>query len=104
RIDLYKRILKPGLPDIAFAGFAQATPTLFPFVECQARMIAAYAIGAYAPPSEAEMYEVIKADDKLYMGHMLDRPRHTHQLDYFVYEHDMRVKEIPAGLARAGRG
>ena len=28
---------------------------------------------------------------------MLDRPRHTQQLDYFIYEHDMRTKEIPAG-------
>ena len=40
------------------------------------------------------------------MGHMLDRPRHTHQLDYFVYEHDIRTKELPAGRApgrQAGR-
>lgn len=101
RIDLYKRILKPGFDDLAFAGFAQATPTLFPFVESQARMIASYVIGAYAPPSIEEMYETIKADDKKYMGHMLDRPRHTHQLDYFVYEHDLRVREIPAGRRRA---
>lgn len=101
RIDLYKRILLPGMKDIAFAGFAQATPTLFPFVESQARMIAAYVAGEYAPPSEAEMHATIKADDQKYMGHMLDRPRHTHQLDYFVYEYDMRVKEIPAGHQRA---
>ena len=47
------------------------------------------------------MHETIKADDQLYMGHMLDRPRHTHQLDYFVYEHDLRTREIPAGIARA---
>ena len=46
RIDLYKRIFKPGIDDLLFAGFAQATPTLFPFVECQARLIAAYAVGA----------------------------------------------------------
>jgi hypothetical protein len=70
-------------------------------VECQARLIAAYAIGAYLPPSEAEMREVINADDERYMGHMLDRPRHTHQLDYFVYEHDIRTKELPAGRRRA---
>ncbi len=48
RIDLYKRIFKPDIDDLLFAGFAQATPTLFPFVECQARVIAAYAVGAYA--------------------------------------------------------
>ena len=101
RIDLYKRIFKPDMDDVVFAGFAQAVPTLFPFVECQARCIAAYAVGEYLPPSEARMREVIRADDKLYMGHMLDRPRHTHQLDYFVYEHDMRVRELPAGRRRA---
>ena len=101
RIDLYKRILKPGIEDLAFAGFAQATPTLFPFVESQARMIAAYVIGEYAPPSIDEMYATIRADDQRYMGHMLDRPRHTHQLDYFIYEHDMRTREIPAGHKRA---
>jgi len=101
RIDLYRRIFKPGIDDLLFAGFAQSTPTLFPFVECQARLIAAYAIGEYAPPSVAEMHEQIRADDKLYMGHMLDRPRHTHQLDYFVYEHQMRTKELPEGRRRA---
>jgi len=101
RIDLYKRILMPGIDNLAFAGFAQATPTLFPFVESQARMIAAYVIGEYEPPSVDEMYATIRADDQKYMGHMLDRPRHTHQLDYFVYEHDMRTREIPAGRRRA---
>ncbi|WP_395690533.1 flavin-containing monooxygenase [Nocardioides sp.] len=101
RIDLYKRIIKPGLDDLLFVGFAQATPTLFPFVECQARLVAAYAVGEYVPPSVDEMRRVIRADDELYMGHMLDRPRHTHQLDYFVYEHQMRTKELPAGRRRA---
>jgi hypothetical protein len=38
-----------------------------------------------------------------YTGHMLDRPRHTQQLDYFLYEHDMRAREIPAGAQRAQR-
>jgi len=58
-------------------------------------------VGEYVPPSVEEMHAAIKADDELYMGHMLDRPRHTHQLDYFVYEHQMRTKELPSGRARA---
>jgi thioredoxin reductase len=101
KIDLYRRILKPEIDDLMFAGFAQATPTLFPFVECQARLIAAYAIGEYLPPSIAEMHEEIVKDHEKYMGHMLDRPRHTHQLDYFVYEHQMRTQELPQGRRRA---
>lgn len=100
-IRLFKRMFLPERRDTVFIGFAQATPTLFPFVEAQARLLAAYAVGAYAPPGAAEMERVIDEDNARYMGHVLDRPRHTQQLDYFVYEHDLRAKEIPAGRARA---
>ena len=102
RIRLFKRMFKPGVDDLVFMGFAQAVPTLFPFVEAQARLLGAYAVGKYAPPSVAEMERIIDADTEMYMGHVLDRPRHTHQMDYFIYEHDLRTKEIPAGVARAG--
>lgn len=101
RIDLYKRMFYPGIDDLIFAGFAQATPTLFPFVESQARLIGAYAAGRYRLPSVTEMRRVIAADTRKYTGHMLDRPRHTQQLDYFLYEHDMRTNEIPRGAKRA---
>lgn len=101
RIRLYKRIFKPGIDNLAFIGFAQAIPTLFPFVECQARLLAAYAVGRYALPPVDEMERVIDADQQLHAGHCTDRPRHTQQVDYFYYEHDVRTKEIPAGLKRA---
>jgi hypothetical protein len=101
RLRLYKRILKPGLPDLAFAGFAQSVPTLFPFVECQARLIAAYAAGFYRPPTDAQMEEIISADEALNIGSMLDRPRHTQQVNYFGYEQQMRTEELPSGRRRA---
>ncbi|MCV7383061.1 NAD(P)-binding domain-containing protein [Mycolicibacter longobardus] len=101
RIDLYKRMFYPGIEDLVFAGFAQSTPTLFPFVESQARLIGAYAAGRYRLPSATEMRRVIEADMRKYTGHMLDTPRHTQQLDYFLYEHDMRTAEIPRGAQRA---
>jgi hypothetical protein len=50
------------------------------------------------------MERVIDEDTQKYTGHMVRSARHTQQLDYFIYEHDLRVKEIPAGLARAGQG
>ena len=100
-IPLFKRMFKPGIDDLVFMGFAQATPTLFPFVESQARLLAAYAAGRYRLPSHEEMERVIVADQQKYTGHVLDRPRHTQQVDYFLYEHDMRTQEIPAGLERA---
>ena len=66
-----------------------------------AGLVGAYAAGHYRLPSVAEMERVIVADQELYTGHVLDRPRHTQQLDYFIYEHDMRTREIPTGRARA---
>ncbi|SHW94595.1 Putative flavin-containing monooxygenase [Mycobacteroides abscessus subsp. abscessus] len=95
-------MFKPGLDDLIFVGLAQAVPSLFPFVECQARLVGAYAAGKYRLPPVNEMRAVIEAEHRKYTGHMLDRPRHTQQLDYFLYEHDMRTKELPRGLARAG--
>ena len=38
-IPLYKRMFSPGIDDLVFVGFAQSTPTLFPFVEAQARLV-----------------------------------------------------------------
>ncbi|MFC8044691.1 flavin-containing monooxygenase [Nocardia sp. NPDC057353] len=103
KIQLYKRIFKPGLDDLAFVGFAQPFPTLFPFVECQARLVAAFAAGHYRPPSDAEMERVIAEDEQKFIGHMMNTARHTQQLDYWLYEHDLRVRELPAGYRRAGR-
>lgn len=101
QIRLYKRMFKPGFEDLVFIGFAQAIPTLFPFVECQSRLLAAYASGRYALPPVAEMERVIDADQQLHAGHCTNRARHTQQVDYFYYEHDIRTKEIPAGTKRA---
>ncbi|MFT4125018.1 MAG: NAD(P)-binding domain-containing protein [Gordonia sp. (in: high G+C Gram-positive bacteria)] len=101
KIDLYKRMFAPGLDDLVFIGFAQATPTLFPFVECQARLLGAYAVGRYRLPPVDQMHRVIAADTEFYTGHMVPSARHTQQLDYYLYEHDLRTKELPAGRRRA---
>ncbi|AWH94228.1 flavin-containing monooxygenase [Dietzia psychralcaliphila] len=102
-VPLYKRMFSPGIDDLVMVGFAQSTPTLFPFVEAQARLAAAWAAGLYRTPGRAEMEQVIVADEKKYIGHMLDTPRHQQQVDYFLYEHDLRTHEIPQGRERASR-
>jgi cation diffusion facilitator CzcD-associated flavoprotein CzcO len=104
RLPLYKRIFKPGIDDLAMIGFAQVIPTLFPFVELQSKLVAAYAGGDYALPPEAEMEAAIQADDRLQNGGYLDRPRHTMQVDWYLYEHDIRAKELAAGRKRAAAG
>ena len=102
-LHLYKRILEPAIDDLLFVGFGQALPTLFPFVECQARVVAAYLAGTYRPPSKEEMERVIAADEAKYTGHFNSSARHTQQLDYFDYDRDIRRRELPSGRRRAAR-
>jgi hypothetical protein len=100
-IRLYKRMFKPELDDLVFIGFAQAIPTLFPFIEIQAQLMARYFAGTYRPPEPAEMERAIDADEQRDIGHYKKTARTTQQVDYHVYDHMIRTREIPAGRARA---
>ncbi len=104
RFPLYKRVFKPGMDDLAFVGFAQTIPTLFPFIELQSKLVARYAGGDYALPSPVEMEETIKRDQLIHSGHYAERPRHTMQIEWYTYEHDIWTREIPAGSQRAAQG
>jgi cation diffusion facilitator CzcD-associated flavoprotein CzcO len=104
RFPLYKRIFKPGIDDLAFIGFAQTIPTLFPFIELQSKVVARYAGGDYALPSLSEMEETIRRDQQIHSGHYADRPRHTMQIEWYTYEHDIWTRELPAGRERAAKG
>jgi hypothetical protein len=100
RIRLFKRMFKPGIDDLVFIGFAQSLPTLFPFIEIQAHLMARYLAGTYRPPEPAEMERQIDADEQRDIGHFVPVPRNTQEVDYHVYEHDIRTREIPAGRRR----
>jgi hypothetical protein len=101
RLSLYKRMFKPGMPDLVFVGLGQAIPTIFPFAELQAKLMGRYLAGEWALPGEAEMRRTIAADEAKHVKHFSSRPRHTMQLDWYVYEHDLVKREIPAGEQRA---
>jgi cation diffusion facilitator CzcD-associated flavoprotein CzcO len=103
-LPLYKRMFKPGLDDLAFIGFGQAIPTIFPFAECQAKLAGRWLGGDWALPSPAEMESEIRRDEQRYVRHYNQRPRHTMQLDYYVYEYDLRKRVIPEGQERARSG
>jgi hypothetical protein len=103
-LPLYKRMFKPGIDDLAFIGFGQAIPTIFPFAECQSKLAGRWLGGDWAPPTPGEMQREIKRDERRYVRHYSHRPRHTMQLDYYVYEHDLRKRVIPAGQERARAG
>ncbi len=97
---LYKRILKPGVPDLFYMGLAQPLPTLVNFAEQQSKLVGAYIAGQYLPPDPAEMERIIKADEDYYTGQYYAARRHTIQLDFDHYVRALK-KELAAGAKRA---
>jgi hypothetical protein len=49
------------------------------------------------------MLQTIAADERKYVGHFADKPRHTQQVDYWDYERNMRRRELPAGRRRVAK-
>jgi thioredoxin reductase len=103
-LPLYKRMLKPGLDDLAFIGLGQPIPTIFPFSELQSKLAARWLSGDWAPPPEGEMVQEIRRDEAFHTGHFLNKPRHTMQLEWYAFEHELKTRSIPAGQARARSG
>jgi hypothetical protein len=103
-LPLYKRMFKPGIEDLCFIGFGQAIPTIFPFAECQAKLAGRWLGGDWALPSAPEMEREIRRDERRHVKHYSRRPRHTMQLDFYVYEYDLEKRVIPQGQERARRG
>jgi cation diffusion facilitator CzcD-associated flavoprotein CzcO len=103
KLHLYKRMFMPGMDDLVFIGLAQAIPTLFPFVELQGRLLAEYLSGTWALPSKEEMEKSIRGDEARFIKHYSNRPRHTMQVDFYLYEHDLTKRVLPEGRRRARR-
>ena len=101
KLRLYKRMFAPGIDDLAFIGLAQPIPTLFPFVEMQSKLLARYLAGEWALPSPTQMERSIAEDEAKFVKHYSSRPRHTMQVDFYLYEHDLRTRVVPEGEARA---
>jgi len=100
RFPLFKRMMKPGIPNLFFMGLAQPLPTLVNFAEQQAKLAGAYLVGRYRPPSPAEMAEITAKDEALHLGPYYKSARHTIQVDFGVYVRDL-LKEVERGSKRA---
>jgi cation diffusion facilitator CzcD-associated flavoprotein CzcO len=100
-LPLYKRMFKPGIDDLGFVGFGQAIPTIFPFAECQSKLAGRWLAGDWALPTPGEMQQEIRRDERKFVRHYSNRPRHTMQLDYYVYDYELQKRVIPQGQERA---
>jgi len=105
-LPLFKRMLKPGIDDLAFIGLGQAIPTIFPFAELQSKLAARWLSGDWAPPPDEQMEREIVADEAFHTGHFTAKPRHTMQLEWYSYKRELRTSHDPrrAGASTSWRG
>ncbi|MDB5457299.1 MAG: monooxygenase, partial [Caulobacter sp.] len=100
RFPLFKRMMRPDIPNLFFMGLAQPLPTLVNFAEQQAKLAAAYLAGRYRPPPAAQMDKITAKDEARHLGQFYASARHTIQIDFNVYCADLK-REIARGAKRA---
>ncbi len=103
RISLYKRVFHPSLPGLAFIGLVQPLGAIMPIAEEQGRLVADHLTGRYALPSPAERQASIAEDDAAVRSRYIGSKRHTIQVDFEVYLHELR-QERKRGAKRAVDG
>lgn len=100
RLPLFKRMVKPGVDNLYYAGLAQASPTIVNLAEQQSKLIARHLVGHYELPDARTMRSTIDKDENKHLGQYYNTPRHTIQVDFARYVKDLR-KELEAGAKRA---
>jgi len=100
RIDLYRRVFRPGHPSLAFVGLMQPLGAIMPLAEAQGQWLAAYLCGEYHLPSPRAMELGIRREDRRRRRRYVASERHTIQVDFDTYLFDLR-RERRRGAARA---
>ena len=100
RIELYRRVFHPDIPNLFFIGLLQPLGAVMPLAEAQGRWVAEYLRGAYALPAPADVRRFIAEDLAAMQKRYVASKRHTIQVDFDDYLADL-AKEIRAGEERA---
>jgi hypothetical protein len=102
RIELFRRVFHPRVPDVMFVGLLQPLGATMPLAEAQGQWLADYLKGEYALPSEAEVDADIRADQEAMRRRYVASKRHTIQVDFDDYLHALdRERRAGADRARA---
>lgn len=99
-LPLFQRWAKPDIPNLFFVGLFQPLGAIFPINEVQGLLIADCLRGHYHPPSPDAMQARIQHDRRRMFRRYVRSPRHTMQVDYDAFLHELRT-EHAAGQRRA---
>ncbi|MDO8188032.1 NAD(P)-binding domain-containing protein [Conexibacter sp. JD483] len=98
-LPLFRRVFHPAIDDVFFVGLLQPLGAIMPLSEAQGQWIAAYLRGEYALPDPAALAADVEAERRKMFKRYVASKRHTMQVDFDTYLHDLR-RERKAGARR----
>lgn len=101
-LPLFRRVFRPGVPNLAFIGLLQPLGAIMPLAEAQARWVADYLTGHYALPSDDDMRRDIDDERQRMFARYVKSRRHTMQVDFDDYLLAL-ARERRRGARRARR-
>ncbi len=90
RIELYRRVVHPSLAGLYFIGLIQPLGAIMPIAELQSEWIADVIEGKAPLPGRSEMLTEIAADQAAMRKRYVASKRHTIQVDFWPYLHQLR--------------
>jgi len=101
-IALYRRVVDPNLPNLYFIGLLQPLGAIMPLSEIQGKWVAGLLAGTMRLPNSMTMRRAITADQKKLARRYHASPRHTIQVDFWDYIHQIE-REMRRGRKRAAQ-
>ena len=95
-------MFQPDIDNLFFIGLLQPLGAIMPLAEAQGGWVAAYLRGEYALPDPTALRRDIETERKKMFKRYVASKRHTMQVDFDNYLHDLG-KELRAGAERARR-
>lgn len=84
-MDLYMRVIPPGVDGLYFVGLLQPVGAMPPIASAQSELIAAHLTGTYTPPTVAEMRKQIAADQAASAKRFVRSDRHKMEVEVKEY-------------------
>src|SRR3712207_5981613 len=93
-IELFWRVWKPEIANLAFIGLLQPLGAIMPLAEAQGEWVASYLHGEYRLPSEDAMRAHIRKDQAAMRKRFVSSKRHTIQVDFDEYLYKLDRKSV----------
>jgi hypothetical protein len=103
-IELFWRVFKPEIPNLAFIGLLQPLGAIMPLAEAQGQWVAEYVRGEYHLPSPDAMRDHIAQDMEAMRKRYVSSKRHTIQVDFDEYLYKLAIERREGARRAAAAG